>query len=117
VAQQSALFIKNYTDSLQRLINDSKEDTFKVYKLISLSYFLLQNHNPTKTFGLAALSLATKLHFNQGIGTAYENFASSCQQLKDFKDSQIYFQKVIELAEAGLYRTDNQAAILRYCRF
>src|SRR4051794_9411463 len=60
-------------DSLKKVLQTEKEDTNKVNTLNALSHTLIQkgNYKNAMQLGNEALSLAEKLNYSRGKGTAY----------------------------------------------
>jgi len=82
------------------------DDTLKVLSLITLSerqYEFQPNTAKTTTaFALAALQLAEKLHFKQGIALAYRAMGVVYEDMKEYKTAIQYYQQSLDLAEADL---------------
>lgn len=86
-------------DSLKRLIAGAPDDTLKVMRLILLSNFSRHSKKPTIAFASAALSLAEKIHFKEGIAMAYSDIGTVYQDRKDYKTAIQYYKQALDPVE------------------
>lgn len=94
-------------DSLKRLIVSAPDDTLKVLRLIEISYLQGGLEKPSTTFALKALSLAKKLHFSQGVVSAYHLIGVNYELRKNYKTAIKYYQQAIVLSETDPYRVNS----------
>ena len=106
-AKSDSLLNTKIVDSLKRLIAGSPDDTLKVKRLIAVSHLQYALINPTTGFAIEALSLAEKIHFKQGIVSAYYAIGSIFEFRKDAKTALKYYQQALELSETANDSSNN----------
>lgn len=95
------------SDSLKRLIAGAPDNALKVLRLLEISHLQGGLEKSSNTFALKALSLAKKIHFSQGIASAYHLIGVNYEQKSDYKTAIKYYLKAIELSETDPYGTNS----------
>jgi len=95
-------------DSLLQVIPTAKEDTNKVNLLNGLAQMYWQ-YSPDQglNYGQQALSLAEKLDFKQGMGTAYMAIGINYRYKSDYQKALEYYKLALQINE----ETDNKHGI------
>lgn len=90
---------KNKIDSLQKLINNSKNDTLKIKLTNSLAWKYFQNNDTEKAKSLVLENIETakKQKWQQGLAYAYETIGDFYSEQQN-QDSSIYFSKLAAIS-------------------
>ncbi len=100
-AKDDTILRRKQADSIKRLITGAPDDTFKVKRLLDVCRIQYFQEDPTNGFASDALLLSEKIHFKQGIASAYNMIGILYESRKDSKTAIQYFQKAIDESETN----------------
>ena len=108
----------NVRDSIKQLLQNDKEDTFRVLHIAALSYEYLESKPDTAMIlALEALSLAKHIGFEKGKAVSLNRVGNAYQVLGNYPKAMEFFLQALQINEKinnadGIHRNRNNIGLV-----